>query len=262
LSADGYQYRCKATALNYTRTSNAATLTVTADASYSPEVDLAAKLIGWFRADSLTYQDMGGTTTVADEEDEAVKTWGCKIGSGNATASATSSGDTGTQRFLLDLAASNSQPGLKSTANTIKIRTANTYAAKSVIVIAKYDGAAISGWDYPGLIGRNGGNAESLLGGASGETAFFGGPFLSTWSYYKNGTLDGTRQMPLNAVAIVEMTGSTAFTDSINIGYHNSSNDRAWKGWIFEVLILDEQLTTEERTALCNYAASRYGFSL
>ncbi len=261
LSADGYKYRCKATALGHTRTSNAATLTVTAEVSYSPEIDLAAKLIGWWRADSLTYQDMGGTTTAATLENDAVKTWGCKIGSGNFTANASASLNGATERFLLDLSAANGQPGLRSTQNTVKIKSANNYTAKSVIVIAKYDGSAVAAWDYPALIGQGGGNAESLLGRAIGNTTWFGSPFLS-WTYYKNGAVDGTSTMPLNAVGIVEFTNSTAFTDSLTLGYHISSNDRAWSGWIFEVLLLDAQLTTEERTALCNYAASRYGFSL
>jgi len=262
LSADGYQYHCLVTALGYTRTSNAAELTVTAAASYDPSVDLAAKLIGWWRADSLTYQDMGGTTTAATSQDDPVKTWSCKIGSGNAAANETNNGDTGIQRFLLDLAVANGQPGLKTTSNNVKIKTVNSYTAKSVIVVAKYDGAAVASWDFPGLIGQFGSNAESLIGGAIGSTAFLGSPFLSSWSYYKNGALDGTRQMPLNAVGIVEMTGSTAFTDNLVIGYHRGANDFTWRGWIFEVLILNDQLTAGERTALCNYAASRYGFSL
>lgn len=258
LSADGYLYRCLATALGYTRTSNAAELTVTPAASYSPDVDLAAKLIAWLRSDSLTYQDMAGTTTAATTQDAAVKSWGCKIGSGLFSAA---TGDTGSQRFLLDLTVANGQPGLRSTANTVKLKSANTFSPKSIIVIAKYDGAAISGWDFPGLVGRNGANAESLLGVAIGGTTWFAGGFL-TWSYYRNGALDVTRTMPLNAVGIVEITDATAFTDQITLGYHSSANDRAWKGWIFEVLMLNAQLTAGERTALCNYAASRYGFSL
>lgn len=261
LSADGYQYRCKATALGHTRTSNAATLTVTAYASYSPEVDLAAKLSGWLRADSLVYQDMGGTTTPSTLQNDVVKSVACKIGSGLFSASASSSGDTGTQRFLLDLNVANGQPGLRSTSNTVKIKSVNSYSPKAIIVIAKYDGAAVAGWDYPGLIGRSGSNAQSMLGNAIGGTTWFGSPFL-TWSYYKNGALDVSRNMPLNAVAICEITDATAFTAALTVGYHDSTNDRSWKGWIFEVLILNAQLTTEERTALCNYAASRYGFSL
>jgi len=249
-------YRIKATEFGWTRTSRNAVLSVDPVPSFDPSVELVAKLVGWYRSDFGTYQDMNGTTTPATSEGNDVKTWVCKIASGNFH----STGDTGPSRFAFNANVANGQIGLYNDGVVYAFNAGQSYTIKDVVIVAKYDGATIS-QDYPGLVGRVSAYDPQLLGAAAPGTTFLASPFL-TWTYRKNGAIDVARNMPMNAAAIMEYHNSTGYTDTHNLGQSAGYPTRCWKGWVFEVLFFNDELTTQERSDLNGYLADRYGISL
>lgn len=223
---------------------------------YDPSVDLAGKLVEWYRADSLVYSDMNGTTTPAVNEGDAIKTWVSKVGS----AKFYSTGDPAVTRFTLSKNAANGQPALFKNNKNQACISSSTPFVKTVVAVAKYSGSVID-WNYPQLIGRNGANLPTLLGDVSGTTNWIGFVyFASPWVYRLNGVIQASRPMPMNTVGICEYTDPTGvgYTDDHALGQAWQVNGRTWKGWIFEVLILNDTLTTSERDDLNAYLSARY----
>lgn len=223
---------------------------------YDPSVDLAGKLVEWYRADSLVYSDMNGTTTPAVNEGNAIKTWVSKIGS----ARFYSVGDPGQSRFTLALNAANGQPALFKSNQDGGCLSNSSPFVKTVVAVAKYNGTIID-WNYPQLIGRNGANLPTLLGDVTGSTNWISFVyFASPWVYRLNGVVQASRPMPMNTVGICEYSDSSGvgYTDDHILGQAWQAGGRTWKGWIFELLILSDNLTTTERDDLNAYLSARY----
>lgn len=258
---DADVYRVRATALGKTRTSRHAVLTVQEPTPYSPDDN--AKLIGWFRSDYGVYQDTGGTTTPATATDHNVNTWVCKLASGNLQI--TDGWTLETNRFRLKPNYVGSYAGIyKGTGTTSNrgLRSTVSYSVKSAVVVAKHDGATTSG--QPTLWSATASANPSLIASANGTTNFFKNTgFTDGWTYRKNGSAVDPYAMPMNEIAIIELHKSTAASINFMIGEHQlGPTSYPWKGWYFEILLYNDELTTQERTDLNTYLSGRYGITL
>jgi hypothetical protein len=137
----------------------------------------------------------------------------------------------------------------------------STYTAKTVAVLAAYTGGTTFGagaTDYNGLISYNStSSADPILVGDDGTTQWY--DFTQPTPYYLNGTFyaDASMEAPMTDAGIVQISYSTGWgfdaSNYLQVGKDRGNANRTWQGPIYELMVFNKVLSTQERLGLDLY---------
>lgn len=155
----------------------------------------------------------------------------------------------------------NNQPGwfFDGTSNPLKSASSASITVKHAFVLASATGAAFDA--YRGLL--TGKTAGPILISENTGTKFYNLYGGGGMEYRKSDTLytDTTLEAPMNErPELLEWQYSTGLAlDGIQIGQDEADTARKWKGYVFDVILYNRILTTNERRRVMLYFNVRYG---
>lgn len=147
----------------------------------------------------------------------------------------------------------NGQPALLFDGVNDLMDTTSITGIKTVIVVAKYTEGTVFG-NYDGLI--TGTTGYIFLIGSSGSADFYpsniGGAII-----YKDGV--ATKLSVTNAWHVFAITSTTAVTSAIRMGLDRGNTGRNWVGYVAEICMYDNILSTADMAEITTYMKEKYG---
>jgi hypothetical protein len=137
----------------------------------------------------------------------------------------------------------------------------SSYTAKTMAVLAAYTGGTVFGagaTDYNGLISYAAPSTnDPILVGDDGTTQWY--DYTQPTPYYLNGIFyaDASMEAPMVDAGIVQISYSTGWSfdasNYLQIGKDRGFANRTWQGPIYELMVFDKVLSTQERLGLDLY---------
>ena len=142
----------------------------------------------------------------------------------------------------------------------------SVYTAKTVAVLAAYTGGTTFGagaTDYNGLISYNSTSSnDPILVGDDGTTQWY--DFTQPTPYYLNGTFyaDASMEAAITTPGVMQISYATGWpfdaSNYLGIGKDRNFANRTWTGPIYEVMLFNKVLSTQERLGVDLYFALKF----